>query len=138
LKVLVDTSVWSAALRRRTRGAVEEEAARELANLIRKERVLVIGPVRQELLSGISDQRRFEDLLYKLRGFSDEPLTTEHFELAATYANKCRRQGIQGAHTDFLVCAFSVKEGGSIYTLDRDFARYRNHIPITLHTAGDA
>ena len=50
MKVLVDTSVWSLALRRKE----QCEIAEKLADLILSSLVVMIGPVRQELLSGIS------------------------------------------------------------------------------------
>jgi predicted nucleic acid-binding protein len=40
-----------------------------------------------------------------LRAFPNLPLDVEDYELAAEYFNICRRNGIQGANTDFLICA---------------------------------
>ena len=51
MNVIVDTSVWSLALRR-TPARTSAEAA-ELAELIREGRVAMIGAVRQEILSGV-------------------------------------------------------------------------------------
>ncbi len=53
MKVLVDTSVWSIVLRRakRTRGEVSDE----LRSLILEHRVEIIGPIRQEILSGLRE-----------------------------------------------------------------------------------
>ena len=51
MKVLVDTSVWSQVLRR---GEPENEPReRELRELLREGRAVLMGPIRQELLSGI-------------------------------------------------------------------------------------
>jgi hypothetical protein len=55
LKVLADTSVWSLALRR-SRIAAGAETAQELARLIQSYRVVLIGPIRQELLSGFASK----------------------------------------------------------------------------------
>ena len=56
MNVLVDTSVWSLALRRKreTLGDNERVLVRELSELIREGRAKVVGLVRQELLSGIA------------------------------------------------------------------------------------
>lgn len=51
LKNLVDTSVWSLALRRKTIPA--NRFVDELNELIKERRVQMIGPIRQEILSGI-------------------------------------------------------------------------------------
>jgi predicted nucleic acid-binding protein len=133
MKVLVDTSVWSLALRKQSKTELDARVVKELTELIRESRVVIIGPVRQELLSGVSDENRFEALRQKLRAFDDEDLTTGHFELAASFSNQCRRSGIQGSHRDFLLCAVSVKNACPIFTLDKDFDRYRKHIDIMLH-----
>jgi hypothetical protein len=61
VKVLVDTSVWSLSLRRAAAPA-RHPAAEEFARLIADYRVLLIGPVRQEILSGMrsEQQERFD------------------------------------------------------------------------------
>ncbi len=133
MKVLVDTSVWSLAFRKQPKTDADERVIKELSELIRELRVVIIGPVRQELLSGILDEGKFEELRQKLRVLDDEGLGTEDYELAASLSNRCRRHGIQGSHTDFLLCAVSVKNNFPIYTLDKDFERYKKLIPIKLH-----
>jgi predicted nucleic acid-binding protein len=133
MKVLVDTPVWSLALRKQSKTEADERAVKELTELVRESRVVMIGPIRQEILSGISDEGKFETLRQKLRAFDDEVLTTEHFELAASLSNRCRRQGIQGSHTDFLLCAVSVRGNYPIFTLDKDFDRYRGYVGIELY-----
>jgi predicted nucleic acid-binding protein len=137
MKVLVDTPVWSLALRKQPKTEADERVVKELAELVRESRVVLIGPIRQEILSGISDEGKFETLRQKLQAFDDEALTAEHFELAASFSNRCRRQGIQGSHTDFLLCAVSVKGDCPIFTLDKDFDRYREHTGMELHHERD-
>jgi predicted nucleic acid-binding protein len=130
MKVLVDTSVWSLALRRREGQAPE---ARELAALVADGLVAIIGPIRQEILSGISQPRQFESLQADLAAFEDHPLSRTHFETGAIFFNKCRKHGIQGSHTDFLICAVASLEKMAIFSTDRDFERYLKYLPITLH-----
>ncbi len=137
MKVLIDTPVWSLALRKQPKTEAEERTVKELTQLVRESRVVMIGLIRQEILSGISDEGKFETLRQKLRAFDDEVLTAEHFELAASFSNRCRRQGIQGSHTDFLLCAVSVKGDCPIFTLDKDFDRYQEHAGVELHHERD-
>lgn len=133
MKVLVDTSIWSMALRRSRLGKDEERIIDELKDLIRDIRVYMIGPIRQEILSGISDDAKYEDLRDKISAFHDEVLATEDYELAAKFSNECRKNGIQGSHIDFLICAVAVRNESAIFTLDNDFEMYKKHIPITMH-----
>jgi hypothetical protein len=66
VKVLVDTSVWSLALRRR---APAHASVGELTRLIAHGRVAMIGSIRQEILSGIRDPATFTQLRDRLRFF---------------------------------------------------------------------
>lgn len=131
MKVLVDTSVWSLALRRQSRAAVPE--VEELRSLIDEGRVAIIGPIRQELLSGLRTIEAFERLRDHLRPYSDEPLETADFERAAEHFNTCRVRGVQGSNTDFLICAVSERHNLPILTTDADFSRFAAVLRITLH-----
>ena len=131
MNVLVDTSVWSLVLRRGSRPA--NGLAHELAELIREGRVVMIGSVRQELLSGVRDAKQFATLRDHLRAFPDLVSETEDFEQAAEFYNKCRSKGIQGSSIDFLICAVAVRRELSILTTDRDFTRYARVLPLQLH-----
>lgn len=99
--ILVDTCVWSIALR----GATPKEMriAEELTQLIDDNKVKIIGAIRQELLSGYSEKQSYERLRAKLQFFPNEPILDADYEAAAEYSNFCRAKGIQGSHTDFLI-----------------------------------
>jgi predicted nucleic acid-binding protein len=133
MKILVDTSVWSLALRRKS--GVRDPSVHELRALIEELRAQMIGPVRQEILSGIRSRSQFLELRETLRAFPDLALTSEDYELGAEFLNVTRKKGIQGSNTDFLICAISKRHAMPIFTTDKDFALYREHLPITLHTA---
>ena len=132
MKILVDTSVWSLALRRRS--AVQDPAVVELRALIKELRVQMIGPVRQEILSGIGSKSQFLELRETLRAFPDLELTVGDYELAAEFFNAGRKRGVQGSNTDFLICAVSNRHEMPIFTTDKDFVLFRKHLPIRLHT----
>jgi predicted nucleic acid-binding protein len=130
MKILVDTSVWSLALRRKKR--VTQPQVGELGQLISDRRVQIIGPIRQELLSGIRDEAQFKVLERHLAAFPDIPITTDDYVTAARFFNRCRAQGIQGSNTDFLICSVAVRNRLGIFTTDRDFEQIAKHLPITL------
>jgi predicted nucleic acid-binding protein len=135
VNVLVDTSVWSLALRRAKR--VEDTTPKELAELIREGRVIMVGPVRQELLSGIKVKAQFELLREHLQSFPDLELATADYEEAAAAFNRCRERGIQGSNTDFLICAAALRRDLSIYTTDGDFKHYARVLKLELHEPRD-
>lgn len=130
MKVLVDTSVWSLALRRR---APAHASVDELRRLVAAGRVAIIGPIRQEVLSGIRDRTAFEQLRDQLRAFPDEPMTIDDYERAAEGFNACRARGIQGSNTDFLMCAVAERHGLPILTTDEDFVAFARVLPVTLY-----
>ena len=135
MKVLVDTSIWSLALRKNT--DLNRKEVRELLELIAEYRVVIIGPIRQELLSGISDKIIYDNLKEKLSSFEDVELKTDHYEYAAELFNRCRSNGVQGSHIDFLICSVSIKNNYSIYTMDKDFLNYIKYTDIRLHAVRD-
>lgn len=133
MKVLVDTAIWSLALRRKTRP--ENDATRmELASLVEDGRVAMIGPIRQELLSGIKERAQFDRLREHLRAFLDTEILPDDYEDAAAFFNRCRDKGIQGSNTDFLICAIAVRNDFSIFTTDEDFTHFAKALPIVLYT----
>lgn len=131
MNVLVDTSVWSLALRRGT--AQQRAETVELSELIREGRVAMIGAIRQELLSGIRAEEQFEKLRERLHAFPDIPLDEFDHEEAASCFNRCRAKGIQGSNTDFLICAASMRRGLAIFTTDEDFAEFAQILDLVLH-----
>ena len=103
-----------------------------MTELVDDGRILMIGPIRQELLSGIKNKEQFENLREKLTAFPDLPIRTEHYEQAARFFNDCRNKGVQGSHVDFLICSVAATEKVPVFTTDRDFTRYAKHLGIQL------
>ena len=131
MKVIVDTCVWSLALRRNIPKSIH--LVNELKELISEVRVQLVGPIRQELLSGIKSKKQFRNLRDHLSAFPDLQLESEDFELAAEYYNLARAKGIQGSNTDFLICSLAHRYKIPIFTTDKDFEQYKSVIPIQLY-----
>lgn len=136
MKVLVDTSVWSLALRRPKNVAFSPEqqnVVTVLADLMRDGRAVMMGAIRQELLCGIKTQTQFETLKNTLTAFDDVPLVMQDYEKAAEAFNTCRTNGVQGSNTDFLICAVSINHQLPIFSIDNDFQKYRQWLPVQLY-----
>jgi len=131
MTVLVDTCVWSLALRRRS-GMGDDPWVARLMRLIQHGEAAIMGPIRQELLSGIREQGQFDRLRNSLQPFADLPLESADYERAAEMFNQCRRVGIQGSNTDFLICACAERNELTILTTDKDFAGFQTVFPIKL------
>ncbi len=135
MNVLIDTSIWSLALRRKAENLNPGETATvtELTNLIGAGRAKIIGLIRQELLSGIKGASQYEKLRLTLRSFHDEVLSTSDFEAAAKASNACRNVGTASTVPDMLICAVASSRDWSVYATDPDFEDYANILPLKLH-----
>jgi predicted nucleic acid-binding protein len=136
VNVLIDTSVWSLALRRKARdlSPAEKAAVSELTELIQEGRARIIGLVRQELLSGIKTSGQYERLRGILRTFPDEAIITLDYEAAAKAGNDCRAKGVAVSVSDMLICAIGMAREWPIFTTDPDFRNYTGVLPVKLHT----
>ena len=129
--VIVDTSVWSLALRRKQPSS--DATTAELARLIDEGEALIAGPIRQELLSGVAAQPQFQLLRERLAAFPDLPIDTADYERAAMCFNQCRARGVQGSNTDYLICALALRLNLPVFSVDRDFGRYARVLGVRLH-----
>jgi predicted nucleic acid-binding protein len=126
MKILVDTSVWSLSLGRKNKTALSDDERRMAASLteaVQDGRVAMIGPIRQEIMSGVKDSDQFERLRSALEAFEDEPITTRHYEEAARLFNLCRSRGVECGPVDILICAVAAANHWSILTNDAGLKR---------------
>jgi predicted nucleic acid-binding protein len=130
VKVLVDTDVWSEALRKKK--GKKSDYVLELVDLIQEGRLEIIGPIRMEILSGIREAEIFDAFSDKLSAFPDRPMGSSIYIMAAQIYNLCRSKGIQGSNTDFQICACAVQWNIPILSKDKDYERYKKYIPIDL------
>jgi predicted nucleic acid-binding protein len=135
MNALVDTTIWSLALRRKQDdlNIVEKTAVIELDDLVKEGRVRIIGPVRQELLSGIRNVSQYEKIRTALRAFRDEAINTSDYDAAAKANNDCRARGVGVTAVDILICAVAARREWTIFSSDPDFERYAEVLPISLH-----
>jgi hypothetical protein len=179
MKVIIDTPIWSFTFWKK-RYDENNVIIDNLINLIRNARIKIIGSIRQEVLSGISDKNKFYEVKNRMAIFTDYVVQTSDYEFVAEcsneepqgkpcgiedfslksscmrgntspappaikrpkgrgikplngYAlNEYRRNGIQGSHTDFLICAVTIKNNWEIFTEDKDFFEYEKHLPIKI------
>jgi len=121
-KVVVDTNIWSTVLRRNV--SADDRIRNNLMQLVDEGRVAIIGPIRQEILSGIKDEKKYLILKQYMEAFEDEAIETIDYENAALISNKCIAKGFAVTAIDALIVAFAVRNGWEIYTKDKDFDRY--------------
>jgi predicted nucleic acid-binding protein len=120
MSLLVDTSVWSLALRRdRPASAPEvEELVRALSS---GESVITTGLILQELLQGFAGPRSRDQILERLSALPFlAPARQDHVN-AAELRNSCRRAGVQIGTIDALLAQLCLTHSLTLLTTDRDF-----------------
>lgn len=126
MKVIVDTCVWSLSLRRRNQSllnAGEQQMLTELREAIQNRRATILGPIRQEILSGIRDALQFNKTVGLLDPFRDEEIeTSDHIEAARLF-NLCQDHGVQCGPVDILICAVAARNRYEILTNDQGLLR---------------
>ena len=133
MTLLVDTSVWSLALRR-SPASREPEVSLLQASLQRGDLVATTGLILQELLQGFqgpSSRRKIIErfsLLPVLR-----PDIEDHID-AAKLRNRCRRKGVQVGTIDALIAQLCIRHGLSLLTTDRDFETMSQYCDLVLQT----
>jgi predicted nucleic acid-binding protein len=104
--------------------AEEERLTRLLTEAIRHGQVAMIGPIRQELLSGIKEQPQFEKIKLALQAFRDETLDASDYEEAARLYNLCRNKGAECGPVDMLICAVAARRRWAVLAHDAGMSRF--------------
>jgi len=128
---MVDTSVWSLALRRDPPFVLPQVTV--LRQALESEAIVVTtGLVLQELLQGFAGPRARKDII---EHFSALPMITpsreDHIE-AAELRNTCRRAGVQMGTIDALLAQLCIHHGLTLLTTDRDFSHAALHCPLKV------
>ena len=131
MTLLVDTSVWSLALRRDgTYEAKEVIALREA--LTGADSVVTTGLVLQELLQGFNGPKAKEAIIERFGALPlIQPDRQDHVA-AAEVRNACRRGGVEIGTIDALLIQLCGRYEMTLLSSDKDFANAARHVPFRL------
>lgn len=126
MRAIVDTCVWSLWLRRQSQIRLNEQEQKTVALLreaVLDRRATILGPIRQEVLSGIRNHAQFAEVEELLEPFLDEEITPKDYVEAARLFNLCRDHGVECGPVDTLICAVALRNSFTILTNDRGLMR---------------
>jgi predicted nucleic acid-binding protein len=132
VNVLVDTSVWSLALRRDQPPRAPQVEA--LHTAIDRGDVCLTGVILQEVLQGFPSEARTRRLVEHLAPFPLIGLDREDFVFAAHIRNTCRRKGVAIATVDAQIASAAINHGCVLLTADSDFEQIARHFPLRLRS----
>jgi predicted nucleic acid-binding protein len=137
MNVIVDTSVWSLALRRSPPSDGPE--VRLLKRLLgQNDLVVTTGLILQELLQGFRGPAAKRQII---RDFSMLPVIAPDLDdhiTAAELRNRCRRKGVQIGTIDALIARLCIRHELALLTTDRDFTAMARHCPLEVVDAGSS
>jgi predicted nucleic acid-binding protein len=131
MTLLVDTSVWSLALRRDGRSAEPTVAALHEA-LLGSEAVVTTGLVLQELLQGFSGPKATAAIVERFRALPMIQPDRQDHAAAAEVRNTCRQSGVQIGTIDALLIQLCGRHELTMLSADKDFANAAIHVPFKL------
>ena len=131
MSLLVDTSVWSLALRRDGSASEPEVDALKEA-LLDGEVVVTTGLVLQELLQGFAGPKARPQIIERFSALPIlQPDRDDHIA-AAELRNTCRRAGVQVGTIDALLMQLAIHHSMTLLTTDRDFKLASKHCALRL------
>ncbi len=131
MMLLVDTSVWSLALRRDQASTVPQVSGLRAA-LEGDEIVVTTGLVLQELLQGFAGPRARRDIIERFTALPMvSPDRQDHID-AAALRNACRRSGVQLGTIDALLAQLCIRHGLTLLTTDNDFLHAASHSSLRV------
>lgn len=133
MTLLVDTSVWSLALRRDADAAEPEVQQLEEA-LLGADVVVTTGLVLQELLQGFSGARASAQIVERFTALPlVQPDRQDHIA-AAGLRNLCRRSGVQIGTIDALLAQLCIRHDLVLLSTDNDFKHAAKHCSLRVWT----
>jgi predicted nucleic acid-binding protein len=131
MKIIVDTSIWSLALRRQSE-IVNQEAVLLKTLIEEGNDIYLLGIILQEILQGIRTPKHFYSLTEYFRNFPFIEPRREDYIKAAELKNNLIKKGKQVSTIDALIASIAISYDCFLFTADRDFAHIAGHSKLKL------
>lgn len=131
MTLLVDTSVWSLALRRDAPADAPEVQAL-IGALDGSEIVVTTGLVLQELLQGFSGPKAGAAIVERFSALALVEPGRDDYIAAAEVRNTCRRAGVRIGTVDALIAQLCIASDLTLLTTDLDFSHVAKHCKLRV------
>lgn len=131
MKVIVDTSVWSLAIRRKSLS--DQPEVDRLAELIDADQpIYLMGIILLEVLRNIKEQPQAQKIRRQLEPFPILDLERSGYIRAAMLGSLCRSKGIQVGTVDILIAQTAIEHDCHLLTTDKDFVEIARNSALKL------
>ncbi len=129
MRVLVDTSVWSIALKP---GRSHPSASKLRHMIVTGDQVFLVGVIMQEVLQGLVENAVFDRVSRDLEAFEILPLDRQDYVEAAQLYRRCRAAGLTPGTVDCLLATAAQRHDCFLLTTDADFEAMTSHCDLRL------
>ena len=131
MKVLVDTSVWLPALRKKPIST--DLGVDALFKLITTgQSVYILGLIMYEVVCGFRTPKERKELEQMLSAFPIIEISKEDYLYAVDVNGACRMKGITTSTVDSIIAAAAIRYDCHLLTTDKDFERIAKITPLQL------
>lgn len=132
---MVDTSVWSLALRRDVVPDVPH--VNLLVRALQGQSIVVTaGIILQEVLQGVLGPKQVQAIVGRLSALPMVMPDRQDYIDAADIGRTCRRSGVQLKTIDALIAQLCIRHDLELLTTDQDFEFAKRHVPLKLAVSG--
>lgn len=124
--MLIDTSIWILSLRPGSKKEVEEEVSR----IIIERRAATTGMIMLELLSGVSNNKMYKELLEDLQALHYFPVAEEVWNQAFRLGHDLRTRGVTIPSADLIIASVAIHNQTTLLHTDRHFDLIAGHSPL--------
>lgn len=127
---LIDTSAWICALRKDGHPGVRSR----VAHLLEKEKILICGMIKLELLGGTRSENEYSRLQNRLNALTDIPIHSDIWKSSSHAAFSLRRVGLTIPATDILIAVTARYAQAALVHVDRHFDLIAGHIDLQVES----
>ncbi len=126
-RIIVDTTIWIEFFRN-----PQSNHSSHLKDLLRQQRVVMVGMVLAEILQGIKAPKEAQLVLTGFTKLPYSEMTKDRWQQAGEISTSLRKKGTTLPLSDLIIASCALAEGCEVYTLDPHFKRIpgvRIHLP---------